>query len=125
MDPDLLAEYAMRGASGKDTQWVDGPNIELTIKCNHKTCKISNAFYKDGHTHWVEDVIKLDPIKKIDIDGFISVAFFEFSIKAILNDGKEYILFKIEHAEEGKTYKTVTEIESGKNCELVVKIKKQ
>ena len=122
MDPDLLAEYAMMGGVAKDTQWVDGPSIDLVIKYDHKTCKLHSAFYKSGHTHWTLDAENIDPIKKIDIDGFISVAFFEFAVKAILSDKKEFELFKIEHAKEGKTYKSNTDI-NGKECELVIKIK--
>ena len=124
MDPDLLAEYAMMGASGKDTQWVDGPSIDLVIEYGSKKANIHQAYYNDGSTHWAEDVKGLGIIQKIDISGYISVAFFEIHIKAILLDGKEIPLFDIDRAERGGRYETSTEIEKGKKCRLLVKIGK-
>ena len=124
MDPDLLAEYAMMGASGKDSQWVNGPSFELKVEYNNNKFVTISAFYEDGQTDWSYDTKELSPIKKVTIHGYISVAFFDVMVKAILRNEEEVLLFKTDKAEAGKTYETTTEIDK-KECKMILEIKKK
>ena len=123
MDPDLLAEYAMKGASGKDSQWVNGPSFELKVEYNNNKFVTISAFYDDRQTDWSYDTKELSPIKKITIHGYISVAFFDVVVKAILRN-EEVLLFKTDKAEAGKTYETTTEIDE-KECKMILEIKEK
>ncbi len=110
MDPDLMADYARQGASGKDTQFPDGMGIEVTITRGKDRFEDEMGLFKWDGTKQIFPVNDFEGVDAFVVNAYMGVALKSITIKAELKSGDVVVLFKEEQAEPNKTYKAKTKV---------------
>ena len=122
MDPDLMAEYAKEGKLTKDSQFLDGMEVDILIQCGKSKFEEATALYKWDGTTWEYEVSDFEGVTKFILKAYMGVSFKCIKIFAKLDTEEEVLIFKEEYAMSKRTYKTKTTI-NGKDYEVKIKTK--